>query len=383
MKQLYWRPRGISRSVLVLLALISLLGLGVVELVQTRQKQPHFTEKLRAAQLALEGMEIIKAERLRKNPVMDPEVDPAQSGLIGMLMTDVTTATAPLSAKQTSVNPNFAAVLLEMLLEAGVRQGDVVAVGCSGSFPSLNVCAYAAVRTLKLRPIIISSATASQFGANDPNLLWIDMEHLLYEKDRQNFPFRSVAVSPGGVEDRAIGISQAGRQHIQAAIERNGLKPLKPRDFKDSIDKRMAIYAQYAGDAPIKAYINVGAGTVSVGTTLGKRMFRPGLSLPRAAAPRYIDSVMSRFLDDGVPVIHLVHVERLAARYGMPVQPTIMPVPGEGAVFYREERNRWLAVGTLVVIIGSLYLFVRSQLGYRILQTNHKQQEDLVTEPMV
>jgi poly-gamma-glutamate system protein len=381
MKRLYWRPRGIAPSVLVIIALISLTGLVAVEFLGSKRKQPHFREKLRAAQLAQEAMEVIKEERLRINPVIDPAIDPAQTGLIGSLMTSVTTASAPLSAKQTSANPNFAAVIVEMLRRAGAEEGDVVAIGWSGSFPALNICTYAAVRTLKLRPIIISSVAASQFGANDPKLLWIDMERILNE--RNVFPFRSITASIGGVEDRGVGLSEEGLQLLTTGVARNGLKLLKPKDFTDSINKRMALYEQAAGDAPIRVYINVGSGTVSVGTQLGKRAFQAGLSARKPTGARYIDSIMTRFIDEGVPVIHLVKVERMAATYRLPLQPMSLPMPGEGGVFYREEYNRWLAGGALLVIFASLYAFVRSEVGYRILQTSSPKHEDTFYEPMV
>lgn len=170
---------------------------------------------------------------------------------------------------------------------------------------------------------------------------------------------------------------------LWTAVERNGLKPLKPKNFKDGVDKRMAMYAQAAGDAPIKTYVNIGGGTVSVGTKLGKRMFRPGLSTRKPAGARYVDSVMTRFMDDDVPVIHLVRVEQMATVYGLPLQPTSTPASGEGAVFYREEYNKWLAIVVLLVIFGSLYAFVRSEVGYRILQTSARKPEDLYHEPMV
>ncbi len=383
MKKLYWRPRGISRSVLVLIALLSLLGLIAVEFLETRQRQPHYGEKLQAAQLALEAMEIIKAERLARGAEIDPEIDPAESGLIGLPMSSVTTVTGWVSAKQTSVNPNFAAVVVEMLKGAGVKKGDVVAVGISGSFPALNICIYAAMRTLELKPIIISSVSASQFGANDPEFLWVDMERVLHERNREKFAFRSVAASPGGVEDRGLGMSKEGRQALNAAIERNGLVFLKPNDFKDSIDKRMTIFAQRAGGKAIKAYINIGGGTISVGTASGKRLFHVGLNLRKPAGTRPADSVMSRFVDQGVPVIHLTKIEDLARRYGLPIQPTMIPAPGEGRVFYREEYNPWLACGVLLGIILSLYAFARSEVGYHILQTTARKRNDLFREPMV
>ena len=60
-----------------------------------------------------------------------------------------------------------------------MKEGDPVAVSFSGSFPALNIAVYAAIRTLNLKPTIISSVSGSQWGANDPAFLWIDMEHFL------------------------------------------------------------------------------------------------------------------------------------------------------------------------------------------------------------
>ena len=231
MKKLYWRPRGISRSVLVAIAVISLGGLVSVESIGTRRKHSDFGPKLQAARVALDAMHVIKAERLKRGIQIDPELDPAESGLIGSLMSPVTTATGHLPAKQTSVNPNFAAVVAEMLRKAGAKPGDIVAVGCSGSFPALNVCVYAACRALRLKPIVVSSASASQFGANDPNLLWIDMERILYDRDKEEFAFRSVAASLGGVEDRAVGLAKSGVAMLTAAIERNGIAMIKSKRY--------------------------------------------------------------------------------------------------------------------------------------------------------
>lgn len=383
MKRLYWRPQGISRSILVLIALVSLMGLLAVEFLKTERKQPYYYEKFQAAQIALEAMVIIQTERLDQGEEIDPELDPARSGLIGSPMTSVTTVTGWVAAKQTSVNPNFAAAIVEMLKEAGVQKGDVIAVGASGSFPALNICVYAAARAMEVQSIIISSVSASQFGANDPDFLWIDMERVLHESNPDRFPYQTVAASLGGVDDRGLGMSKEGRQALNTAIERNGIILIKPQDFKDSIDKRMAIYAQKAGAEAIKAYINIGGGTISVGTATGKRMFQPGLNLRKTSRVRYTDSVMARFIDQGVPVIHLTKIEELAVQYGFPIQPTTIPAPGEGLVFYRNEYNQGLAWVVLVVILVSLYAFIRSEVGYRILQISTQEKGDLRHEPMV
>jgi poly-gamma-glutamate system protein len=131
-------------------------------------------------------------------------------------MTSVTSNTGSLPAKQTSINPNFAAVVVQLLKRAGLEEGDVVAIGFSGSFPALNVAVMAAVSVLGLKPIIISSNAASQWGANDPDFLWIDWERTLAAK--HIFNFRSVAASIGGIEDRGLGMTPEGRRTIVAAI---------------------------------------------------------------------------------------------------------------------------------------------------------------------
>jgi len=275
-KRIYWRPKRVSRSILILISVLSLVSLVAVESFRVKKPQPYYKEKLAASRLAREAMNIVKLEREKRGIPIDHDADPALTGLIGSLMTPTTSNTGYLAAKQVSVNPNFAAVMVQMLKKAGVRSGDVVAVGSSGSFPALNICTYAAIKTLGLKPIIITSAASSQWGANAPNFLWVDMEKVLEEKGI--FPYRSVAASIGGIEDRGLGLSQDGRSKLLSAIERNKLRLLHVKNFQDSIEQRMVIYREQAGDRPIKVYISIGGGTTSVGTRVGKRLFKPGLN---------------------------------------------------------------------------------------------------------
>jgi poly-gamma-glutamate system protein len=276
-------------------------------------------------------------------------------------MSEVTTNTGYLPAKQTTVNPNWAAVMVHLLKEAEVQAGDVVAVGVSGSFAAINVSVYAALETQKLRPVVISSASSSQWGANHPRFLWLDMERTLYA--RKIISFRSVAASLGGAEDRAIGLSDEGIRLLERAIRRNKIPMLEVENYAESVVERMRIYREAAGGAPIRAYVNVGGSTASVGTSRMKVRFQPGLNdrLPSGAAA--VDSVMARFLEEGVPVIHLVQIDQLARRYGLPVQPTEMPPVGTGQIFLQRRYNPWLASGVLAVILASLMLFVRSGRG--------------------
>ena len=119
---------------------------------------------------------------------------------------------------------------------------------------------------------------------------------------------RSVAASIGGIEDRGLGMSQEGRDIITRAIERSGVPLLSPTDYADSVEQRMRLFAEAAGDKSIAAYVNVGGGTTSVGTRVGKHVFKPGLNIRPPLGGPAIDSVMSRFAEEGVPVIHLINV---------------------------------------------------------------------------
>jgi poly-gamma-glutamate system protein len=381
MKKIYWRPHKVSRLELILVALMALGGMTAVETMLVTEQLPFYKEKIEAARLARDGFQALKAEKTKWTGELDAEVDPAQTGMLGTLMTPITTNRGYLPAKQTSVNPNYAALVVHYLTRLELQEGDVVAVGVSGSFPAINVAVYAALEALKLRPIVISSASASQFGANDPDFTWLDMERVLY--DRGITSIRSVAVSRGGLEDRALALPKEGRRLLDAAIERSRVPALRPKSYEESVNQRMLVYKEHAGDAPIKAYVNIGGGTASVGTKVGKRMFRPGINRYPPRGVRDIDSVMTRFTLDGVPVVHLIRINDLADRYGFPLNPASMPAIGQGRMFVREGYNKLLALGVIAAVLGALIAFIRRDWGFRIFKVSSRPENREPPEQMV
>jgi poly-gamma-glutamate system protein len=379
MKRIYWRPKVVSTNALLVIAATALAALVVVEAFPERTSELYLEQMLQASQRSNEAMEVIRRERERRKLPIDPIADPAGSGLIGVAMSEITSNTGNLLAKQTTVNPNWAAVGVRLLHEAGVREGDTIAVGLSGSFPALNISLYAAMTTLRLEPIVISSVSASQWGANHPRFVWLDMEAVLH--DRKLIPFRSVAASFGGAEDRATGLSEEGLRLLRRAIARSKLPLIEPENYAESVVERMAIYRDKAAGKPIRAYVNVGGGTSSVGTRRSKFAFQPGINRrtpPRAAL---IDSVMARFLDERVPVIHFLQVNRMAQRFGLPVSPQVRPPVGAGQVFLQRRYNPWLTAGSLALVVGSLFLFILSGRGRMALQSARKEDEQL--EPTI
>ena len=221
MRRVYWRPQSLPRKALALIAGIALLALAVVEQATLNAAEPHYEDMLSASRRAREAFEAIGRLRDERGIPTEPRLDPARSGLIGHTLTPVTSVAGSLRSKQTTINPNWAGLILLLLREAGVERGDVVAVGFSGSFPALNASVCCALDVLGAEPLILSSAAASQYGANDPELLWIDMERHLQREGL--ISTRSLGASLGGREDGAVTLSEEGRALLTRALERNEL----------------------------------------------------------------------------------------------------------------------------------------------------------------
>lgn len=364
MEKLYWRPTRISRMVYVLVALIAIAGFVSVQRFQSVVVQPHFEEKLEAARLMRAGMERLREHRVRHVGPIDLEVDPTNSGMVGLASSSVTTNTGSIQAKRTTINPNWAAVVVELLYQAGAQEGDTIAVGFSGSFPALNVASLAAAEVLGLEVISIASIGASSWGANLPGLNWLDMERILNEK--KIISTRSIAASLGGTRDRAVGMGKRGRRHLEGLVRKAGIEFIHAEDDVESIDRRMDLYHVHAGGKPIVAYVNVGGSLVSIGPKPVKRIYRAGLNRrlpPRAAL---VDSVINRFIRSSVPVINLSKVVPLAESYGLPIEPQTLPPVGEGPIFAKREFSLWLVAGALAGILLSLVALLRLNVGSRI-----------------
>jgi poly-gamma-glutamate system protein len=378
MRDIYWRPQGTPLIAFVLIALFSVGGMILVERMQVEKRRPHYSRKVAAAKLTLAGMEALKGERLGRGATVDRDTDPSQSGLVGSFSSAVTSDAGDLAAKQTTINPNFAALVVQLLEDARVGAGDTVAVSFSGSFPALNIAVLAALRTLQAKPVIISSASASQWGANDPKFLWIDMERVL--RDEGVIPYKSAAVSLGGKGDRGQEMTEEGRSLLLKAIQRNDLPVLLEKSVDDDINRRMEIY--YRAGAP-KAYINVGGGVAAAGVRSVKVLLKPGLlstTLPEEARG---NSVVSRFLHADVPVIHLGNVKQLANHYGLPLAPQSIPAVGEGNLYFHRTYNSWLAGAVLLSVFLGLYGFSRTDWGFRLFLTHAAKEETGPPEPMI
>jgi len=355
-----------SKTVLSVLALLALMAFLAVEYGKEDVKLKYYYQKLEASKLAKEATDYLKEFRMHKGVFVDVVNDPNETALIGQDITPITTDRGYIEAKLTATNPNFAAVVVDMLKEAELEKNDVVAVAFTGSFPGLNVAVHSALQTLKLKPIIISSVGASNWGANDPYYTWLDMERVLFNAGI--FKNKSIAASIGGGLDRGRGLSPEGRQLIVDAISRNKVEFINEEHLESSIQKRIELYNKYRKKDKISAFINVGGGISSIGSVENVQFVPSGLikTLPMKNYP--VRGLLVQMAEKNIPVIHLLNVNQLAVQYGLPLNPTPLPRPGEGEIFIQRRYSVLLTMGVtffLVIAISFVFLMERKrhQLG--------------------
>jgi len=329
------------------LAVAALLLQALLEQTRAPVRQRDYDVKMAAANRAADAFAAVRAHRSLEDGRIDLVNDPAGTGLIGPEFSLITNARGELEAKLTSLNPNFAGLIVQYCRQAGLRRGDPVAVSVSGSFPGLNICLYAALEAMGLKPVVITSIGASMWGANDPAFTWLDMETLF--ADQGIFATRSAAATFGGGNDMGRGLSPEGRRLIEAAAARNGVPLLHSGNIEDAIARRMDFYAGAAGGKPYRLFVNIGGGVASIGSSHNRLLLPAGLSFDLGEHNWARKGNLVLFSEQGVPVIHLLNIAELAREHGMPVAPDYLPLPGESTLFERDMYRFPLALAVLLV----------------------------------
>lgn len=345
------------------------LGVAVLTLVLhgLRQAPTLDGDAQNAARRMLLCLQELKSMRedVARDPAfaVDPALDPALSGLIGVDDTDLTTTLGDLRAKQTSLNPQFAALVVIWLKAAGVKPHDLVAVSMTGSFPALNLAVHCACDELRLRPVIFSSVGASTYGANIPGFTWLDMESRLYRKNL--ITHRARYASLGGIMDTGGGLDETGIQLGEAAITRHGARYIRegtPRTVIPDIKRRLDLFTR---DGKPAVFINVGGNVTSLGWLAEAALLDNGLLLPPGTGDKTFEGAarriprttspqrgtLFRMFEAGVPVLHLLNIERLAAANNLPVAPRTLTADQDLRRAW-QKRERVLALLFIVWLAG-------------------------------
>jgi hypothetical protein len=158
------------------------------------------------------------------------------------------------------------------------------------------------------------------------------------------------------------GLSPEGRRLLREAITRNKIPLLSSNNIEDAIAKRSAYYDEKVRGRRYKAFVNVGGGVATLGSSLNKRFLPEGVfrELGLQNFPRKGNLIL--MLEHGVPVIHLLNMQELADKVGLPAAPDYLPEPGEGPVFVKNSYRLPLAIAFFMLYCAACAMILAPEM---------------------
>ena len=345
-------------STLVLLSVLALLCFTITVNFKIIEKSSSFDQKVVAASLMLDAMQLLKNYRMEEGVFVDIENDPNETGMVGSPFSLITTDEGDLDSKLTTLDPNFSAVVVDLMSQLNLQERDTVAVLMTGSMPGANLAVLSACQAMGITPITISSLGASQWGANQIDFTWLDMESILVKNGL--YSSQSVAASIGGRNDMGRLLSPSGRKIITDNISFHNIPLIKNNRLAENIKTRMKYYSQLLPISRYKAVINVGGGVASLGTSFNSKLIPPGIvkrsDLANINRPGGIEGVFSKFISLGVPGLHILNIRPLTEQFKIPFAPIPAPEIGTGSLYAIERYSLIVAAICLLVVSGSVLI---------------------------
>ncbi|HPM02796.1 MAG TPA: poly-gamma-glutamate system protein [Candidatus Cloacimonadota bacterium] len=348
-----YKPSLKNNWSLIGLCLLSIVLFYIAQYSKKEVQQDFYKEKVLASEANDTAMKVLKDELLSLGYTIDKLNDPNETGLVGTSVSTITTSRGTLSERLATLNPNFAAVMIDMLKKCDLKEGDYVAVGVTGANPGANLALYMAMETPKLKPVIVVSAGSSTYGANRELFTWLDMETALF--DNQLISFKSKYATLGGTNDIGRGLPPEGRDNLMRAILRNQVNPLSGNNMKENIQLRYDTYMnELPKDIQYAAFINIGAGVGNVGSLVNAKIIPTGINKNLAEKNFKEPGVMMLFAKKNIPVIHVYNVMKLVKDHKLERNPVSMPKPGQGAIFSKQVNNVLVAVICWIVLVAAI-----------------------------
>ncbi|MCB1059613.1 MAG: poly-gamma-glutamate system protein [Calditrichaeota bacterium] len=296
------------------------------------------------------------AEQGSDDETLESYGDPRLDAIIGQQFSTITTDIASFEEKMAGANPNLAAAVLELLIDAGLKKGDVVAVAMTGSNPGANLAVLCACDALGVEPLTISALSSTWWGANDPRDTWADMQTKLQKSGL--LTEKTVAYSRGGLDDNALGLSSVGRSELAAAAERNGARLLETTSISQASLAWWTAFKSAAGNKKVAAYINVGEGVASLGHKENLGLLSNGVYTALPARNWPARGAMHMASQEGIKVIQIASAANLSEAYGLGAPSIPLADPGKGDVFTTTRYDIRVALVALLLSLGALFTLV-------------------------
>ena len=347
-----FRPQIQKTRVLVILALLNLVMVYWALKSYERHRTFGFDLKYKAVQIMESSINLLRTAFISKTINEGKDSDSFGDFLIGPQNSVIQTTKGSRISKQSVLNPDFAAMMVEMLIELEIDSSNIVAVSYTGSYPGANLAVLSALEALNIRAVIISSCGASEFGATNPEMIWIDMENHLFEK--KVISNRSYYASIGGGYDLGTQLGLEGKKNCEKSIYLNGLELLSIGDLNKNIESRMKYYSDSKKN-DIALFINVGGGIYSIGDSLKRQETPPGIIYPGDINSDTNKTIVERFLNDNIPVINLNQIHELAEWYELPYPPDTKYKYATGSLFYsKKQYNPKVILMAFIISAGAV-----------------------------
>lgn len=291
-------------------------GTIIIHLFFTQsQAHPKADLMYKAAELCQTWFTIVEEKKQELSICSDAVSNVPNKALIGNDWSEITTTLGTLEAKELTTNPDFAALMVKLICEAGMQKGQRAGVMLSGSFPALAIATFAALQTMEMDAVVISSLGASSFGANQPRATWLDYENWLTTAG--GFKFQSSLITCGAENDNGGGMMEEGIANLELAAKRNNAALFIPVDLQEAIRVRVGYFEK----TDIDLLINIGGGQAAVGSCVHNLSIPNGLTINYEGCRDHDRGVISRVSEQNIPFIHLLNLKDLAMQNGIPIAP--------------------------------------------------------------
>ena len=303
-----------------------------------------------AVQLTKEWFSILGDYKSEHNIISDAGSTVQNKFMIGEEWTEITSTLGPLEVKETSTNPDFAALIVRWLNEAHIVKGQSVGLIASGSFPSLIVSTLAALQTLEIDVWLMSSLGASTYGANQPDFTLIDMERILAENG--DLSYKSGLVSRGAGNDKGFGLSGEGLDIMKKAAQRNAVSLYIPGSLVESINYRVELLRE----KDISLLINIGGNEAAMGSCPHSYSIPNGLNSEMQRCKHDNRGVISRMNEMGIPFIHLLNIKEIALQYGIDIEPGEKYAKSENLYTLTATNRPGIAIILIICLVPLFFL---------------------------
>ena len=357
-----FRPQIQKTRVLFLIALFNLSMVYFAANSYMKVKQIGYDDKMKA----VDNMNAC-LQNIRNHPsYIDNPEDIFNTGLLGVKTSLITTKEdVDLTKKQSKVactNPNFSAAIIEMFYESGIQEGDYIAVSMTGSFPGANIALLSACKAMNVKPVIISSAGSSAWGANRLDFSWPIIESYLYKN--QMIDYRSSAYSIGGANDLGDNLSYKGVEILSNTIfdvlDKN-TEFVNEATLNKNIERKMQIYKTFSKINDYSLYVNIGGGSASLGYGEQKDTMNVGLISPLDIefnqSEQFKNSIAYEFLIEGIPMLNIKNINKLGSQYELYPPNKNLKVK-EGVIFIKYAQYNLFVIIVGLVCSISLILFI-------------------------